>query len=112
MISAGTAGRAIRAGALALALAGCGALGGGQEAVSLDSLSAEQIYLRAEAELEAGEPQTAAQTFAEVERLSPYSDFAQRALIMQAFSHHRDRAYEDSRAAAQRSRACRYCTLE
>ena len=102
MSSAGTAGRAIWAGALALALAGCGVLGGGRDAVSLDSLSAEQIYLRAEAELEAGEAGTAAQTFAEVERLYPYSDFAQRALIMQAFSLHRDRTYEESRAAAQR----------
>jgi len=37
-----------------------------------------------------------------VERLYPYSEWAKRALIMQAFAFHSDRDYENSRAAAQR----------
>ena len=37
-----------------------------------------------------------------VERLYPYSEWAKRALIMQAFSYHRDKDYENSRGAAQR----------
>ncbi|MDZ7909567.1 MAG: outer membrane protein assembly factor BamD [Gemmobacter sp.] len=38
----------------------------------------------------------------EVERLYPYSEWAKRALIMQAFAYHRNREYEEARAAAQR----------
>jgi outer membrane protein assembly factor BamD len=37
-----------------------------------------------------------------VERLYPYSEFAKRALIMQAFSYHKAKKYEESRAASQR----------
>ncbi len=37
-----------------------------------------------------------------MERLYPYSEWAKRALIMQAFAFHRDRDYEASRATAQR----------
>ena len=40
--------------------------------------------------------------FGEIERLYPYSDFAKRALIMQAYSFHKDRDYPNSRGAAQR----------
>ena len=53
-------------------------------------------------ELAANDYETAAEFFGEVERLYPYSQFAKRALIMQAFAYHRDRDYEASRAAAQR----------
>jgi outer membrane protein assembly factor BamD len=37
-----------------------------------------------------------------VERLYPYSEWAKRALIMQAFAFHKDRKFDESRAAAQR----------
>jgi outer membrane assembly lipoprotein YfiO len=40
--------------------------------------------------------------FAEVERLYPYSDWAKRALIMQAFAYHRTATTRTARAAAQR----------
>ncbi|GGH52071.1 outer membrane protein assembly factor BamD [Frigidibacter albus] len=69
----------------------------------IEDLTAEQIYQKAEFELETnGEPEVAAQLFSEVERLYPYSEWAKRALIMQAFAFHSDRDYENSRAAAQR----------
>ncbi|MDP3341090.1 outer membrane protein assembly factor BamD [Frigidibacter sp.] len=86
---------------LAATLAACG--GGRQREVPIEDLTAEQIYQKAEFELETnGEPEEAARLFSEVERLYPYSEWAKRALIMQAFAFHSDRDYENSRAAAQR----------
>ncbi len=79
-------------------LAACG----GNTEAPLDSYSAEQIFRRAEFELEARQPDAAARYFGEVERLYPYSEWAKRALVMQAFSYHRDRDYEAARGAAQR----------
>lgn len=85
--------------ALVALLSGCG--GGGGEP-PLESYSAEEIYQRVEFDLENGSPDEAARYFAEVERLYPYSDWAKRALVMQAYALHRDRQYEEARAAAQR----------
>ena len=90
---------AIAAAALGLLVA-CG--GGGEDTRPLDSFSAEQIYKQAELKLETGAPDDAARMFGEVERLYPYSEWARRALVMQAFSYHRDRDYESARGAAQR----------
>jgi tetratricopeptide (TPR) repeat protein len=81
-------------------LAGCG---GGQRDAPLESFTAEEIYKRGEFELETSrKSDEAARLFGEVERLYPYSEWAKRALIMQAFAFHKDRDYENSRAAAQR----------
>lgn len=82
-------------------LAGCG--GGASTEPALDALSAEQIFRQGELALEEDKKaERAVFYFAEVERLYPYSDWARRALIMQAFTYHRNREYEDARAAAQR----------
>lgn len=82
-------------------LAGCGR--GGSDARPLETYSAEELYRRAEFSLEQErDPEEAARFFGEVERLYPYSEWAKRALIMQAFSYHRDRDYESARGAAQR----------
>ena len=70
--------------------------------VPLETLPPEEIYQRAELELEDSDPDDAARYFGEVERLYPYSEWAKRALIMQAFAYHRDRDYDASRATAQR----------
>ncbi|MBT8410637.1 MAG: outer membrane protein assembly factor BamD, partial [Octadecabacter sp.] len=89
-------------GALALGLlAGCGGLDAGRSA-DLEAYSAQEIFQRGEFELERGQADEAAFYFGEIERLYPYSEWAKRALIMQAFSYHRDRDYPNSRAAAQR----------
>jgi len=69
---------------------------------SVENLTADQIYKLGEAELVQGDVDAAVQLFNEVERLFPYSEWAKRALIMQAFAYHSDREYEQSRAAAQR----------
>jgi outer membrane protein assembly factor BamD len=89
---------AATAGLLAL-LAACGAA---NREPPLESFSAEQIYQRAELRLERGDAEDAAEYFAEVERLYPYSEWAKRGLIMSAFAWHQAREYEQSRAAAQR----------
>ncbi len=70
--------------------------------IDTENYTAEQIFGRAEFELERKKPEKAAFYFAEVERLYPYSDWAKRALIMQAFAYHKDKDYPNSRAAAQR----------
>lgn len=84
-------------------LTGCGA---GRDAAlreNLDQFTAEEIYKRGEFELEnERRPGDAVHFFSEVERLYPYSEWAKRALIMQAFGHHRARNYEEARGAAQR----------
>jgi outer membrane protein assembly factor BamD len=99
-----------------LAMAGCIALGLGAcsetmrntqggigfRDVPIESFTAQQIFERGEFELARNQPDDAAEFFQEVERLYPYSDWAKRAVIMQAFSYHKDRNYENSRAAAQR----------
>ncbi|SFT82365.1 outer membrane protein assembly factor BamD [Sedimentitalea nanhaiensis] len=69
---------------------------------SLDAYSPEQIYQRGEFELERDQNENAAYFFSEVERLYPYSTWAKRALIMQAYSYHQDKDYPNSRSAAQR----------
>ena len=94
---------------MSITLAGCGGGGGGvsrfiggQSTVPLEGFTAEQIYERGEFEMERKRNDDAAFYFGEVERLYPYSDWAKRSLIMQAFAYHRDKDYEDSRASAQR----------
>lgn len=76
---------------------------GGNREVPIEDQSAQQIYERAEFELEnSKKAEEAARLFGEVERLYPYSEYAKRALIMQAFAYHKDRDYENARIAAQR----------
>lgn len=78
----------------------------GQKAdqVPLDSLTAEEIYKRGEIELnqKSTKKGQALEYFQEVERLYPYSEWAKRALIMQAFTLHKYKKYEEARIAAQR----------
>jgi outer membrane protein assembly factor BamD len=89
--------------AVALSLAACGRFGGGPTTpTGLDALPPEQIFLRGEQFLEQGREEDAAFAFTEIERLYPYSEWARRGLVMAAFAFHRDRDYENARAAAQR----------
>ncbi len=84
-------------------LAGCASFNDpGMNPALLEQYTAAQIFERGEYELERGQPDRAATFFGEIERLYPYSDFAKRALIMQAFAYQKDRDYPNSRAAAQR----------
>ncbi|MCB1363452.1 MAG: outer membrane protein assembly factor BamD [Rhodobacteraceae bacterium] len=105
MIGARAVAKLLGAGFLAVLLASCGNIGGGPAAdrsQRLDGYTPEQIYERAEYEMSRGRTNDAAYYFSEIERLYPYSSWAKRALIMQAFAYHRGQSYEESRAAAQR----------
>lgn len=85
------------------ALAGCGGDGGAAESSTpLDGYTPKQIFERGEFELERNRSKDAAYYFSEIERLYPYSEWAKQALIMQAYSLHKSKDYENSRAAAQR----------
>nr|WP_111297900.1 outer membrane protein assembly factor BamD [Paracoccus saliphilus] len=70
---------------------------------NLDQFTAEEIYKRGEYELEnSRRPADAVFYFSEIERLYPYSEWAKRALIMQAYGNHKAKNYEEARGAAQR----------
>ncbi|MCA0921118.1 outer membrane protein assembly factor BamD [Pseudooceanicola nanhaiensis] len=106
MTGVGSKGRGVMklAGPLLLAafLAGCGNGGGTVDSLPLETYTAEQIYERGEFEMDRNRYGDAADFFGEVERLYPYSEWAKRALIMQAFAQHQGKNYEESRSAAQR----------
>ncbi|WP_299782757.1 outer membrane protein assembly factor BamD [uncultured Roseobacter sp.] len=110
MSKLGSRKRVITALLVAATLAACGGRDSGRsggnffnpEEIPLETYSAEQIFERGEFELNRSRPDDAAFFFSEIERLYPYSDWARRALIMQAFSYHRDQDYPNSRSAAQR----------
>ena len=70
--------------------------------IPLEEFPAEQIFGRAEFEMNRNRYEDGARYFGEVERLYPYSSWAKRAVIMQAFAHHKAKDYENSRSAAQR----------
>jgi len=85
---------------LLLLVAGCA--GTVQDPDELDNFAPEAIYKRAEYELANDDAEKAAEYFGEIERLYPYSEWAKRALIMQAFAYYEDRDYDNSRSSAQR----------
>lgn len=88
---------------IALVLSILSACGSRTQERSLDSYTAEEIYKQGELQLETGsKPKDAIRYFQEVERLYPYSEWAKRSLIMQAFSQHKAREYEEARSTAQR----------
>ena len=105
-MAAGRSARAvIGAGLLVLTLTACSngeRPGFGPGGVPIETFTAEQIFERGEFELDSNDPEDAAFYFSEVERLYPYSELAKRAVIMQAFAHHQNKDYENSRSAAQR----------
>ena len=78
----------------------------GDDEPMVEDLTAEQIYARGVAELEGGDPEDAAATFDEIERLYPFSQLAKRAMIMSAFA-----SYEAGNMAAARGSARRYLDL-
>lgn len=101
MFQSGLIIRRISAAVGLIALTACGSFDPGKIG-ALDQYTAAEIFERGEYELERGQPDDAAEYFGEIERLYPYSDFAKRALIMQAFAFHKDGDYPNSRASAQR----------
>ena len=87
--------------ALTLVLAGCSAAPKAASA-PLDAYSAEEIYKAGELVLNGKKPKDALHYFQEVQRLYPYTEWAKRALIMEAYTDHKSGKYEDARLSAQR----------
>jgi outer membrane protein assembly factor BamD len=81
-------------------LVGCGY--GKRPEAPIESYTAEQLYKQGEQVLTTKGPKDSLVYFQDVERLYPYTEWAKRALIMQAFTLHKSRSYEESRVAAQR----------
>jgi outer membrane protein assembly factor BamD len=104
-MAGGTSGAAQRFGMAFLLVALLSACGGG--AASKDpapeTRTAEELFKQGEVELAtAKRPDDALVFFEDVERLYPYSEWAKRAVIMQAFTLHKAENYEEARLAAQR----------
>ncbi|MGE0237306.1 MAG: outer membrane protein assembly factor BamD [Parvibaculaceae bacterium] len=60
------------------------------------------LYNKGLEQMQAGEYRTAAKTFGEVERQHPYSQWATKAQLMQAYSQYQRNAYDEAINAAQR----------
>ncbi|GAA6190445.1 outer membrane protein assembly factor BamD [Phaeobacter gallaeciensis] len=93
---------AITLSAFLAACDGGGFRGSADRSQNLEGFTAEQIFERGEFELSQTRTKDAVYYFSEIERLYPYSNWAKRALIMQAFASHSGKDYPESRAAAQR----------
>ena len=68
----------------------------------IENYSAKQIFDRAEFEMARSKPMDAIAFFSDVERLYPYSEWAKRSVIMQAFANHKAKQYQEARDAAER----------
>ena len=69
----------------------------------LDGYTAEEIFARGEYVLENNRRvDDALRYFREVERIYPYTDWARRSIVMQAYALHRDGQYDEARATANR----------
>lgn len=81
-----------------LALVACSS----DEEDDLSSFSPQEIYQLAESQVNQSEFLEAAETFEEVERLHPYSEWARRGTILAAFYYGKSEEYEKSRSAGER----------
>ena len=70
--------------------------------VTLQDLSAKEIYAKAEKEFDDGDKVKAADLFLDIERIYPYSSLAKRALLMSAVAFYYEKDYESSRGSAER----------
>ena len=88
-------------GALVLVLAACSNQVGTDE--PLDSFTAAEIFARGEYVLEnSRRPEESLRYFREIERIYPYTDWARRSIVMQAYAQHRAGQYDEARASANR----------
>ncbi|MDZ4310646.1 MAG: outer membrane protein assembly factor BamD [Cypionkella sp.] len=105
-MAGGQSGKALRMLGMVVLVAGLAACSQKKQndTETLENLTAEQIYKRGELALEnrRGKNEDALADFQAVEQLYPYSEWAKRALIMQAFTLHKNKKYEEARIAAQR----------
>ncbi|MGD9981919.1 MAG: outer membrane protein assembly factor BamD [Hyphomonadaceae bacterium] len=93
-----------RALALALLAGGAAACGGVRDREQLQYVEepASNLYNRGADMLDRGRYPRALQAFEEVERQHPYSSWARRAMLMEAYTHYQAQQYDDSIEDAQR----------
>ncbi|MGE0594955.1 MAG: outer membrane protein assembly factor BamD [Hyphomonadaceae bacterium] len=94
-----------RAAGLALMAAGLAACGGGDRVRESQQYVEEpvaQIYNRGAEMLDIGRWGQALRAFEEVERQHPYSSWARRAMLMEAYAHYQANQYDQSIEDAQR----------
>ncbi|WP_068299679.1 outer membrane protein assembly factor BamD [Pararhodobacter sp. CCB-MM2] len=88
-------------GALVLVLAACSNEVG--ETEPLDGFTAEEIFARGEYVLESSSrPEESLRYFREIERIYPYTDWARRSIVMQAYAQHQAGQYDEARGSANR----------
>ncbi len=90
----------------AMLLAGCSSHGRKDKLAKADNSyqerSVELLYATGAQRMDDRQWSLAGQYFDEVERQHPYSEWARRAILMEAFSHYQANQYDDAIAAADR----------
>src|SRR5262245_26571563 len=86
---------------LALGLAACGG-NRAREAQQFQEEPVAQLYNRGAAYLDQRRWSDALAAFEEVERQHPYSSWARRAMLMEAYAHYQANQYDDAIENAQR----------
>jgi outer membrane protein assembly factor BamD len=97
--------RAVAVTLLAAGLGACGTLGGGQrqrENLQYSDEPVAQLYNRASDYLDRRRWPEALAVYQEVERQHPYSSWARRAMLMEAYAHYQARQYDEAITDAQR----------
>ena len=95
--------RTLAAVLLAAGLGACGTLGREQqEQVQYTDEPVERIYIRGTEYLDMERWPQALAAFEEVERQHPYSSWARRAMLMEAYAHYQANDYDEAIADAQR----------
>jgi outer membrane protein assembly factor BamD len=84
-----------------LGLAGCGTLFGGEVEVPQEP-TVEELYNKANQQVQAEDWREAAAYFEEVERLYPYTVWARRSILMAAYSYYMLNKYTEAIGAAER----------
>jgi outer membrane protein assembly factor BamD len=90
------------AGVCALALAGCAGHGKKKAQLAYEERPVELLYSAGADRLDRRQWGQAVQYFQEVERQHPYSEWARRSVMMQAFAHYEGNNYDEAIADADR----------
>jgi len=90
------------AGALGLTLAACAHKNKAQTDLSYQERPVELIYATGAEKLDHRDWNDAAQYFDEVERQHPYSEWARRSILMEAYAYYESNKYDDAISAADR----------
>ncbi|HVZ98700.1 MAG TPA: outer membrane protein assembly factor BamD [Caulobacterales bacterium] len=94
--------RALGAAALAAGLGACGHTRGHEEALQFQEEPVATLYNQGATYLDQRRWQEALHSFQEVERQHPYSSWARRAMLMEAYANYQNNKYDEAIEDAQR----------